>query len=212
MQYEFSSKTLGRDREGQFAAPDHARVSIPSLDFGAFVVAVNRSARRGFGKEPQQFVRLFEGVGIEGDVHGELASGSLKRRLRAPFGKNLRQVHLIDIEFLAEMAAAGFALGPGELGENITVSGATLMLLPLRTRLSIGSSVLIELTGLRYPCAKVNKHRDGLLPLLLDRQKGRKARPKCGVMAIVQAGGEIRPGDGIRIHLPLGSPEPLPIL
>jgi hypothetical protein len=36
---------------------------------------------------------------------------------------NLRQVHLIQSELFEEMRGFGFAIAPGDLGENITAVG-----------------------------------------------------------------------------------------
>jgi MOSC domain-containing protein YiiM len=64
---------------------------------------------------------------------------------------------------------------------------------------------LIEVTGLRNPCAQLNRIQPGLMAAVLEHDaQGRLVR-KAGVMAVVLAGGEIRPGDPIRIELP---PEP----
>jgi MOSC domain-containing protein YiiM len=39
-------------------------------------------------------------------------------------------VHLIHAELFCELRAKGFAVEPGELGENITTSGIDLLALP----------------------------------------------------------------------------------
>ncbi|HEY0375239.1 MAG TPA: MOSC domain-containing protein, partial [Amnibacterium sp.] len=71
---------------------------------------------------------------------------------RDPTQPNLRQVHLIHSELLDELAAAGFALSPGQMGENVTTRGVDLLGLPVGTVLALGDVALVRLTGLRNPC------------------------------------------------------------
>ena len=61
------------------------------------------------------------------------------------------------------------------------------------------------MTGLRNPCAQLNKIQPGLMAATLDRDAAGNLIRKAGVMAIVLAAGEVRPGDAIEIELP---PEP----
>jgi MOSC domain-containing protein YiiM len=65
--------------------------------------------------------------------------------------------------------------------------------------------VLVEITGLRNPCYQLNKIQEGLMAATLDRDSDGNLIRKAGVMGIVLAGGEIRPGDKIEVELP---PEP----
>ena len=57
-------------------------------------------------------------------------------------------------------------------------------------------------SGLRNPCAQLDRIKPGLMAATLARdERGRLIR-KAGVMAIVRAGGDVRPGDAIRVELP----------
>jgi hypothetical protein len=47
-----------------------------------------------------------------------------------PDQPNLRQVYLITSELLTALQEQGFAVQPGELGENITTAGVDLLSLP----------------------------------------------------------------------------------
>lgn len=47
--------------------------------------------------------------------------------------------------------------------------------------------------------------KDGLMGAVLDRDERGNIVRKAGIMGVVVAGGEVRPGDGIRVELP---PEP----
>ena len=115
---------------------------------------------------------------------------------------NLRQVHLIHSELHDELGRRGFRVGAGEMGENVTTRGIELLSLPAGTRLTLGAAAVVELTGLRDPCSQLEGIQKGLMKAVLDRdEQGRLVR-KTGVMAIVLADGEIRPGDAISVELP----------
>ena len=120
-------------------------------------------------------------------------------------GPNLRQVHLIHAELHDELEAAGFRVAPGVMGENVTTRGVDLLGLPTGTRLRFGAEALIEVTGLRNPCAQLNKIQPGLMAATLDRDADGNLIRKAGVMAIVLAPGDVKPGDPVAVELP---PEP----
>ena len=96
----------------------------------------------------------------------------------------------------------------GALGENITTYGIDLHALPTGTLITIGDSV-IELTGLRTPCAQINTFRDGLLAAFRTENPGGEIIRRAGIMAIVINGGVVHTGDEIRIEIPQGNSEPL---
>ena len=108
-----------------------------------------------------------------------------------------------------EMDARGFVVAPGDMGENITTGGLDLLALPTGTRLHLGDTALIELTGLRQPCSLLDRFQPGLKTALLERTAEGGWRRKAGVMAVVLAGGEVYPGDAIRVVLPEGALRPL---
>ena len=173
------------------------------------VIAV--SLRRGhhFSKTPALAIRLLTGLGVEGDGHmGE----KVKHRSRARFNPNLpnlRQVHLIHAELFDELRTRGFELSPGDLGENIATSDIDLLGLPTGARLHIGVSAIIELTGLRNPCIQMDRFLPGLMKATLDKDGDGNLIRKAGVMSVVIADGDVRPGDGIRVELPDGELKPL---
>lgn len=117
----------------------------------------------------------------------------------------MRQVHLIQAELFDELAAKGFAVAPGEMGENVTTQGIDLLALPTGTRLRLGTDAVVELTGLRTPCWKLDRWQKGLMAATLDRGPRRKIICRAGVMAVVTTSGEVRAGDTITVELP---PEP----
>ena len=161
-----------------------------------------RSAGHTFSKTPQATVRLIAGLGVEGDAHQGATVRHRSRVARDPTQPNLRQVHLIHAELHEELRAAGFNVGPGDLGENVTTRGVDLLGLPTGTRLHLGREVVVEITGLRNPCVQLDHFRSGLLAAVLGRDADGQVVRKAGVMGIVCTGGEVRVGASIEVELP----------
>ncbi|MDX1934488.1 MAG: MOSC domain-containing protein [Capsulimonadales bacterium] len=169
------------------------------------VTAVHRRETHSFGKETQSEIVLLAGLGVEGDAHCGVTVKHRSRVKRNPDQPNLRQVHLIHSELFEELSEKGFTVGPGDLGENVTTRGIDLLGLPTGTRLHLGETAMIEVTGLRNPCGQIDDFRKGLLAAVLDRDAEGNPVRKAGIMGIVLTGGILRSGDPIRAELP---PEP----
>jgi MOSC domain-containing protein YiiM len=169
------------------------------------VQAVSCSPTHTFAKPNQGSIRLLTGRGVEGDAHLGETVKHRSRVARDPSQPNLRQVHLIHAELLDELRAVGFVISPGQMGENVTTRGVDLLRLPAGTRLHLGKTAVIEVTGLRNPCTQLDRLQPGLMAAVLGRDEHGALIRKAGVMAIVLAGGEVRSGDTISIELP---PEP----
>lgn len=169
---------------------------------GGAIIAVSSSPTHTFSKPNQGSIRLLAGRGVEGDAHcGELVQHR-SRVARDPSQPNLRQVHLIHAELHDELHAAGFSVFSGQMGENITTRGVDLLRLPTGTRLHLGDTVVVEVTGLRNPCMQLDRFQSGLLAAVLARDEHGALIRKTGIMAIVVTGGEVRPGDEITVELP----------
>jgi MOSC domain-containing protein YiiM len=166
------------------------------------VVAVSRSPKHTLVKPNEHGIRLLEGLGVEGDAHLGARVKHRSRVARDPSQPNLRQVHLIHGELHDELREAGFAVAAGQMGENITTRGVDLLGLPAGTRLHLGDSAVVEVTGLRNPCAQLNRIQPGLMAATLDRDEDGNLVRKAGIMGVVIAGGEVWPGDPIRVELP----------
>ena len=168
----------------------------------AVVLSVSRDSAHRFTKRSCEAVMLLRGLGVAGDAH---LGATVQHRSRVavdPTQPNLRQVHLIHSELFAEVAAAGFTLRPGDLGENITTTGIDLLALPRGARLQIGHDALVEVTGLRNPCAQINAFDPGLLKTMVEHDDEGRVIRKAGIMGIVLHSGVIRPGDRITVTLP----------
>jgi MOSC domain-containing protein YiiM len=166
------------------------------------VVAVSRSRRHGPVKDNEDAIVLVAGIGVEGDAHSGTTVQHLSRKRRDPAQPNLRQVHLIHSELHDELRERGFDVAAGQMGENITTRGVDLLALPAGTRLRLGESAEVEVTGLRNPCKQLDGIQAGLMAAVLDRDDDGGLVRRSGVMGIVLVGGEVRPGDPIAVELP----------
>ena len=168
----------------------------------AAVAAVALAPGHGFSKAVVPSINLVAGVGVAGDAH---AGEKVKHRSRVaidPEQPNLRQVHLLHVELLDELAAAGFCLTAGQVGENVLTRGVDLLALPTGTRLALGAEAVVELTGLRNPCAQLDGFQRGLTQAMIECGPAGEVVRKAGVMAIVVRGGMVAPGNAIAVALP----------
>jgi MOSC domain-containing protein YiiM len=166
------------------------------------VLAVSRSPLHTFSKRAEESIRLVAGLGVEGDAHSGATVKHRSRVARDPTQPNLRQVHLIHAELRDELRASGFEVSAGEMGENVTTRGVDLLGLPTGARLYLGEPAVVEVTGLRNPCAQLDRFQPGLMAAVLGRDEQGGLVRKVGVMAIVLVGGTVRAGDPIRVELP----------
>ncbi|MFI2370709.1 MOSC domain-containing protein [Streptomyces sp. NPDC018833] len=170
----------------------------------AAVTAVSSNGVYAFTKPNRKSITLLAGLGVEGDVHAGVTVKHRSRVARDPAQPNLRQVHLIHEELFAEVAAAGFEVAPGALGENVTTTGIDLLSLPVGTLLGLGAEAVVEVTGLRNPCVQIDAFQDGLLRQVVGRDASGAIVHKAGIMSVVRTGGVVRPGDPITVELPAG--------
>ena len=167
------------------------------------VAAVCCNPHPGLPKPVVEAVHLIEDWGVEGDYH---AGRSVRHRYLArkdPTQPNRRQVLLVDTSIFADLARQGISIGPGMMGENITVDQISVMELAVGTRLRIGEA-LIEVTEIRNPCYQLNGIDPRLLKAAVTKEQGR-IRFKAGVMACILQGGWVRPGDPISVLAADGS-------
>ena len=170
---------------------------------------MSSSLMHSFGKPDRRSIRLLAGLGVEGDAHLGVTVQHRSRVAADPSQPNLRQVHLIHAELHDELRAAGFDVAAGQMGENITTRGVDLLGLPTGTRLYLGDDAVVEVAGLRNPCAQLDHFQPGLLAAVLGRDGAGNLVRKVGVMGIVQVGGEVRPGNAVRVELPPKPYQPL---
>jgi MOSC domain-containing protein YiiM len=186
-------------------ASDATRLSRVAGEVRGRVVAVGASATHAFSKATRQQINLLAGQGVEGDAHCGVTVKHRSRVAQDPSQPNLRQVHLIHGELFDELAAQGFEIRPGQMGENITTRGIQLLALPVGALLRVGATAVLRLTGLRNPCGQLNGLQTGLMAAVLERTSDGRMIRKAGVMSVVVSGGVVSPGDAIAVDLP---PEP----
>jgi hypothetical protein len=186
-----------------------AQVQALSLEGAVVSVAADRGHH--FSKPLQDRIVLVRGYGVEGDAH---AGPFVRHRYlarRQPRLPNLRQVHLIQSELFPSLLEAGFEVGAGDLGENITTAGIDLERMPLGTLIELGPAAIVELTGLRTPCVLIDRFQAGMKRQVLSSVESGPPF-KCGVLGVVRAGGPVSSGDTARVLIPSGSVSALPAL
>ncbi|MEU1185290.1 MOSC domain-containing protein [Streptomyces sp. NPDC005820] len=176
------------------------------------VSAVSSSGTYSFTKPNRDGITLVEGLGVEGDVHAGVTVKHRSRMAKDPTRPNLRQVHLIHEELFTDVREAGFEVAAGQLGENVTTRGLDLLGLPVGARLRLGADAVVEVTGLRNPCAQIDAFRKGLLKQVVGRHADGRPAFRAGIMGVVLNGGVVRPGDPITLELPEGPHRALEIV
>jgi MOSC domain-containing protein YiiM len=140
----------------------------------AVVHAVCVSVKKGEKKVPRPFIELRADYGVVGDAHA--GSG--------------RQVSLLGLDALLRMQSKLPSLSPGDFAENINVEGLAELRLAVGSRLTVGDSVLLEVTQIGKECHS---------GCAIMRQVGSCVMPKEGVFAKVITGGTARPGDQVAL-------------
>jgi MOSC domain-containing protein YiiM len=131
-------------------------------------------------------------LGVAGDSHAH----------PQVHGGPRQAVLLIAAEGIDELAARGFPLFPGALGENITTRGLDRRAWRIGQRWRIGADVVLEFTKVRAPCNTLLPYGTGIHAAVYDERvkAGDPSSPRwClgGIYACVIEPGAIRPGDPI---------------
>jgi len=106
-----------------------------------------------------------------------------------------RAVSIQDFELVEQVAAEGYPVGPGIMGENITVRGSNVQGLAPGFRLRFDGGPVLELTAIRKPCYVL----DAIHPDLKDVVLGR-----CGFLCRVVTTGTLRVGQRLVVEPPRG--------
>ncbi len=164
------------------------------------VVAVCRNPEPGLPKPVVEHIYLLEDLGVEGDYH----AGKLVRHRylakKYPTLRNVRQVLIVDATAYRELEQKGISIGPGSMGENITVEGIAIMELVEGTRLTVGGAV-VEITEVRKPCVQLNGINPKLLKAVTALEDGKRVY-KAGIMTRVLQAGWVKAGDRIAMIVP----------
>ena len=101
-----------------------------------------------------------------------------------------RSVTILDVELLDQLVAEGYAVGPGIMGENLTVRGLNVQRLSVGDRLHFEHGPVLELTEPRKPCYVL----DAVHPQLKETVVGR-----CGYLCRVIQSGTFHVGQQISV-------------
>lgn len=102
-----------------------------------------------------------------------------------------RAVSIQDLELIEQLAAEGYTVGPGVMGENITVRGMDVQSLTPADRLRFEGGLILELASVRKPCYVL----DAIHPDLKDAVVGR-----CGFLCRVVEAGVLTPGQHVAVE------------
>ena len=147
-------------------------------------------------------------AGIPGETHGGVTRPSCSRVIsQHPKGteiRNVRQLSVVSIEELAEIAAdCGLeALDPSYIGASLAIAGIPdFTHLPPSSRLQFpdGSAIVVDMEN--QPCHLPAKPINADHPGAGDKFKA-AAKDKRGVTAWVEREGKISVGDTVRLHIP----------
>jgi len=138
------------------------------------ILAVNIADRKGRKKMNVGCGLIMENFGLQKDAHA---------------GSD-RQVSLLAKESIEKIRQKGLDVWYGDFAENLTTEGINLPLLPVGTRLQIGSEVRLEVTQIGKVCH--------------DRchiyySVGDCVMPREGIFAKVLVGGDVKTGDSIEV-------------
>ena len=139
------------------------------------IKAISISKERCTQKTNVAGAELKADFGIIGDAHS---------------GDWHRQVSLLELESINEMAAKGAKVGPGDFAENITTEGIDLGVLKIGGKLKLGADVELEITQLGKKCHSRCE---------IFEQIGDCIMPREGVFARVVKAGSINVGDLIEV-------------
>lgn len=140
------------------------------------IFAISISPKKGTPKTNQKSVRFVKGHGIEHDAHAG--------------GDPIRQISLLEMEGIIEARKKMPELMPGAFGENITTIGVRLIDLNIGDRLKVGKDVLLEITKRGKEC-HTRCH--------IYQKLGDCIMPKEGIFAKIIEGGDVKPGDEMKV-------------
>jgi MOSC domain-containing protein YiiM len=128
-------------------------------------------------------------VGLEGDLHRDLEH----------HGGPERALCIFSLEQIRTLQAEGHEVGPGSLGENLTIEGLNWERVTPGRCLELGAGVLIEVTRYTSPCFNIKKcFADGDISRVSQKHHPGSSR----VYARVLRTGTVRQGDAIRLLEP----------
>ena len=156
-----------------------------------FLKQINRSLG-GLPKRAVEGPVMLSEVSVQGD----------NWRNRTVHGGPRKAVLMASAEFIDALAAEGFPVYYGAIGENLTVSGMDPHMWRMGQRYRVGSDAVIELTTLRTPCGNLDVYGPAIKGELYDAKckAGDITSPRWahgGFYARVSRPGFIQAGDAV---------------
>lgn len=138
-------------------------------------LSVKKTSKDKYDRVATERVELIAGHGIDGDKKA---------------GKNPeRHLNIMSREVLDQLAAEGYDVAPGQMGEQIIVSGLDVNALQAGNLIHLGGAV-----------AKVSKPHTGCAKFkTVQGHDPSEAAGRLGIMATVVASGSITVGDPVRV-------------
>lgn len=158
-------------------------------------MGILKQISRSLGGLPKRAVAgpaMLSEVSVEGDAW----------RNTVLHGGPKKAVLMASAEYIDDLAARGFPVYYGAIGENLTVSGLDPRMWRAGQRYRIGPDAVIELTTLRSPCRNLDVYGPAIKSELYDAQceAGDIGSPnwaRGGFYARVVRPGVIRAGDAV---------------
>lgn len=129
-----------------------------------------------FNRIPIEKATILKAHGIEGD----------RKAGRHP----RRNINIMVRESLDKLAKVGFSTAPGEMGEQIQISGLDIENMEDNTLIQLGESVIVRLNKPRRGCIWLEK---------IQGQSIEQATDMLGRMVTVIEGGIIHVGDEVKL-------------
>ncbi len=110
-----------------------------------------------------------------------------------------RQLNVMTAEVLATLRAEGYHTGPGQMGEQLVVSGLDMNALAAGDRVQLGAEAVIEVVKPRTGCDRFEA---------IQKLTRKQAAGRMGMMCRVVVGGALAVGDPVRVVVgePSGTP------
>ena len=137
-----------------------------------------RKSEDAYVRLPLENAQLVAGHGIEGDRKGSSPK---------------RQLNIMTQETLDELGKLGLHVAPGQMGEQLIISGVDVADLNVGDHIQIGESAVIEVGKPRTGCDRF-EHIQGFDPHVLTG--------RLGIIASVVESGAIKIGDAVKVLHP----------
>ena len=138
-------------------------------------LSVKTTSKDKYDRVSAERVELIAGHGIEGDKKA---------------GKNPeRHLNIMSREVLDQLAAEGYDVAPGHMGEQIVVSGLDVNTLAAGDLIHLGDGAIAKVSKPRTGCEKFKT---------VQGHDPKEAAGRLGVMATVIESGSIAVGDPVR--------------